>query len=131
MGVRRVWIDDWQMQCCGEPFAIGSRVTWTTYPISERDWFAGFLDAATAAAITDHEDHHSSTADPSHVRSGAVRSIDAVFCRYRRRGKTMSPIEGSGVLLPRTSADGWEDDDPSDDGLRFVGYLVDLDTAPA
>lgn len=130
MGTRRVWIDDWQMQCCGEPFAVGSLVTWTTYPISDRGWFAGFLDDATAAAITDHEDHHCSTDERSQVRSGVVRSIDAVFCRYRRRGNTMSPIEGSGVLLPRTTADGWEGDDPSDDELRFVGYLVDLGAAP-
>ena len=24
-----VWVDAWQMQCCGDPFAVGSSVEWT------------------------------------------------------------------------------------------------------
>ena len=24
-----VWVDSWQMQCCGEPFCRGSQVAWT------------------------------------------------------------------------------------------------------
>jgi hypothetical protein len=24
-----VWVDGWQMQCCGTPFAVGSQVAWT------------------------------------------------------------------------------------------------------
>ena len=26
-----IWIDAWQLQCCGEPFLVGSPVTWTRY----------------------------------------------------------------------------------------------------
>ena len=24
-----IWVDGWQMQCCGEPFRLGSQVAWT------------------------------------------------------------------------------------------------------
>lgn len=24
-----IWIGGWQMQCCGKPFRLGSRVAWT------------------------------------------------------------------------------------------------------
>lgn len=116
------------MQCCGEPFAVSSRVEWTVLPVADAAWFAEILGPELAAGITDHEEHHSDRLDLVTMR-GVVRSIDAVFCRYRVRAKAAVAIEGSGVLVPRQAANGWEDDDERGDGLSFVGYLVALDTS--
>ena len=46
-----VWVDSWQMQCCGEPFRVGSQVTWTL-GAADQDWLretgsAGLLAAGT------------------------------------------------------------------------------------
>lgn len=27
-----VWVDSWQYECCGDPFAVGDRVRWTLRP---------------------------------------------------------------------------------------------------
>lgn len=27
-----VWMDSWQYECCGDPFAVGDRVHWTVHP---------------------------------------------------------------------------------------------------
>lgn len=138
MAMRRVWVDAWQMQCCGEPFDIGSTVTWTTRGDVDRDWLAQVLDTAVVDSITDREEHHGGEDEPVelHELHGIVRSIDAVFCRYTAPdGDRISvPVGGSGRLEPRTSADGWEHDvDPEVPaaepalGHDFIGYLVDLD----
>ena len=38
MAAGAVWIDAWQMQCCGDPFAVGDRVAWTVSNAVEREW---------------------------------------------------------------------------------------------
>lgn len=38
-----VWVDAWQMQCCGDPFAVGSRVAWTLSE-PDREWLASDAD---------------------------------------------------------------------------------------
>lgn len=127
VATRTVWVDDWQMQCCGEPFAEGSDVEWTVVPVTDTSWYAEILVPDVAASITDREDHHSERRDLVTVR-GVVRSIDAVFCRYRVRARVAVPIAGSGVLVSRRSVDGWEDDSTSEPPRTFVGYVVALDT---
>lgn len=128
VALRRVWIDNWQMQCCGDPFALDSTVRWSTFPVTDSSWYDGFLDAELAASITDHEEHHSD--DDRNLTSvrGVVRSIDAVFCRYRVVDRAATPIARSGMLESRASVDGWEDEDEMGVGRTFVGYLVSLDT---
>ena len=138
MAMRRVWVDAWQLQCCGEPFDIGSTVTWTTRRAIDRAFLDGVLGADVVDTITDWEEHHGGDdeAVELHDLHGAVRSIDAVFCRYTPPdGERISmPIDGSGQLEPRTSADGWEHDiDPEVPAAEstldhdFIGYLVDID----
>jgi hypothetical protein len=127
--IRRVWIDDWQMQCCGDPFAIDSTVSWSTFRVTDTAWFGEFLDAEVAASITDYEERHDLGNDRTLERtSGVVRAVDAVFCRYRIVDRVATPIAATGVLEPRSSVDGWEDEDDMGAGRSFVGYLVTLDT---
>jgi hypothetical protein len=43
-----VWEEDWQMQCCGDPFSLGTSVTWTLDK-ADRDWLASVLGDDRAA----------------------------------------------------------------------------------
>lgn len=122
-----MWIDDWQMQCCGDPFALDSSVTWSTFPVTDPTWWNEFLDPEVASSITDHEEHHAQDDRKLANVNGVVRSIDAVFCRFRVVDRAATPIAGSGVLEARTPVDGWEEEDEVGVGRSFVGYLVTLD----
>lgn len=43
-----MWADDWQMQCCGEPFRVGSEVAWTLGE-ADRDWLEEMLGQVVTA----------------------------------------------------------------------------------
>jgi hypothetical protein len=130
-----VWVADWEMQCCGEPFAVGDHVTWRLSPC-ERDLLAAFLDVATEQP-TLYYDHHSDDERRPVTQQGTVRSIRSVWCAHLRRGQVLTPVSGSAQLHRVRRATGWEgdQDDPgaerggggTADGLSFVGYLVELD----
>lgn len=76
----RVFIDDWQMQCCGEPFTVGSTVTWTIFGRGgdpSPDSFAAELAAGfVGCCVADRRDapatlgqHHHSRRWRTHPRS--------------------------------------------------------------
>ncbi|MET8507131.1 DUF6578 domain-containing protein [Streptomyces sp. NPDC004787] len=94
-----IWVDDWQMQCCGERFAPGDVVSWT------------LLEADPEEGRT-----------PTSVK---VVSIAEVHCRYAvpedATDKVNHPVPGTTELVPVEEADGWAKARP---GVRFVGYLV-------
>jgi len=118
----RVWVDGWQMECCGDLFEVGSTVDWTV-AAPDIEWLARVLGDEAALAIDAAEEHHGPI-DTEDLRllTATVESIDAVFCRYEDRGG--HPLRGSGVLR-RIPAVARRTDD-GDDGLRFVGYLVEV-----
>ena len=129
MAERRVWIDDWQMQCCGDPFALGSTVTWSTIPVTDTSGFAEFLDEETATGITDCEERHAHEDQELEEIEGVVHSIDAVFCQRRMEGGMNVPIPGSGFCEPRSSVTNGSEPEESQ-GVRrsFVGYIVRVET---
>jgi hypothetical protein len=57
-----IWMDSWQMQCCGQPFEIGSHVTWTIRA-PDAEWVADVLGHAGAARVTAAEEHHEAAED--------------------------------------------------------------------
>jgi hypothetical protein len=123
-----VWVDNWQLQCCGEPFTIGSTVSWTLRE-ADTDWLTAVLGAETAASVDAAEEHHDNMTASTPPTSAKVVRIDAVHCRYNPpegHDRTRYPAEGSGTLTVVTSADGWT---PDRGELKFVGYLVRLATA--
>jgi hypothetical protein len=119
-----VWVDAWQMQCCGDDFSAGSRVSWTLAD-ADADWLRAVLgdDIAVDAA----EEHHGGVPDGTPPTTATVTAIAAVHCRYApgrgRDERTLAPVRASAVLTPVTSADGWT---PDRDDLHFAGYLVDV-----
>jgi hypothetical protein len=123
-----VWIEDWQQQCCGQPFAVGSRVSWTLIvPDAER--LASVLGPDLSASITHAEEHHGGRPEHAAATMGTVRSIRAVRCRYAHLpgadSRMHRPVPGSTAMTSVNAADGWETEQ---ENLRFVGYLVELET---
>jgi hypothetical protein len=123
-----VWVDGWQMQCCGRPFAIGSEVSWTARD-ADHGWLTDVLGPDLAATVTMAEEHHDGDHGGDWVQTvhGTITSIAAVHCRH-------SPLPGadpevfhavacSATLTPVDTADGWT---PNHDELEFTGYLVGL-----
>jgi hypothetical protein len=123
-----VWIDGWQMQCCGAPFAVGSQVAWALGE-SDRDWLETVLSTDVQQTVDMAEDHHGALPADTRQTRASVTRIRAVHCRYASRPghdpRTLYPVSGSGVLSDLKSADGWTRDCGD---VQFAGYLVDLDS---
>ncbi|MGS2618595.1 DUF6578 domain-containing protein [Micromonospora sp. LZ34] len=119
-------MDDWQLQCCGDPFAVGAEVSWTLRD-ADSEWLAEMLGSGSAIGVDAAEEHHGDLGEDAPLMVGTVASIDAVHCRYapllgsEERG--LHPVPGSGTLSTVNSADGWT---PDRGDLTFVGYLVRL-----
>jgi hypothetical protein len=126
MGVT-VWLEGWQLECCGEPFKIGWHVDWTVAR-TDPDHLETILGAERVAGIPYTEEHHGGRIGAR--IEGVVRSIAVVRCRYAAdpaKPRMFYPVSGSGVTTETTSAQGREPDTADD--LRFVGYLVGLEPA--
>jgi hypothetical protein len=122
----KVWVDDWQMQCCGEPFAIGDEVSWTLRD-PDTVWLELVLGNDWAGSIDLAEEHHGGVGGDVTHTMGIVTAIHTVHCRYapipRGAATDLYPVPGSGVVDAVRSADGWI---PDRGDLKFVGYLVQL-----
>ena len=118
-------MDDWQFDCCGEPFGIGSVVSWRIGPASS-DFLAGMLGPGTGVTVDAFEDHHIGLPEVTPCTRGTVLGIQGAYRRYVRRGKgdpTLYPASDSGVLVPLRRAKRFQEDR---DDLRFLGYVVRL-----
>jgi hypothetical protein len=131
----RVWIEAWEWQCCGDPFGLGSNVTWGLLPASEHltSELANQFGEGVARKLTHYETHHEMDGDPEAIPTrGGVEAIDAAFCVVEAdpdNPQFYEPVPDSGVLEPRQSANGWEpEDEPGGKRYRtFSGYIVTLD----
>ncbi|MEU8525498.1 MULTISPECIES: DUF6578 domain-containing protein [Streptomyces] len=118
-----IWVDDWQMQCCGEDFAPGDVVSWRLLEVDPED-YADVVGDERAAGIDFREEHHGQ-GDEQAPSSLEVLTIAEVHCRYAlppgSTGNTYHPVPGTTVLVPVERADGWAKARPD---VRFAGYLV-------
>jgi len=114
-----VFVDFWQMKCCGDPFQIGSVVRWTVSP-----WSSAWPDThfPDRLARIDYREEHHGGADLTEI-TGMVTSIDIVRWGYEEFGGTWYPKFDSATLVSVDRADGSDDDDGD---LEFVGYLVEI-----
>ena len=122
-----VWVDAWQLQCCGEPFSVGDVVTWTLSSEPDREWLSNAIGATPANSVTHAEGHHGDLPESCPRTTGRVTAIKSAFCRYapvRADDKTLYPVSGSARLFDVTRADGWGKESGD---VRFNGYLVTLD----
>lgn len=120
-----VWIDDWQQECCGDPFAPGDDVEWPLSREVDVDGLAAMIGENDAVAVDLDLDSHGLSTDAT-PRQGTVVSITTVHARYEIRADL-----GARVALPETARrrriDRAERFEPRAPGMEFVGYLVDLD----
>lgn len=79
MSIVRVWLSGWEWECCGDPFTVGSTVTFSCHP-PQGNWFVEQFGADFAASIALVEEHHDDGGDdrPVQALAGTVRSIHAV-----------------------------------------------------
>lgn len=137
-----VWYAAWQMECCGEPFAVGDVVDWTLGDVVDVEWLAAAVGGDLAADVTHVEDHHD-VDEGTTVRRGTVRGIRCAYCRYAPVAggdrKMLHPVAGTAVITAKDRVDGGEGmgGTPPVDGqhvseghLIFNGYLVELDLDP-
>ncbi|MFC8724743.1 DUF6578 domain-containing protein [Streptomyces bacillaris] len=124
-----IWIDDWQMQCCGRSFALGDVVSWTLLEVDPED-YADVVGAERADEIDFCEEHHGH-GDGHPPTSVEVVSIAEVHCRYGvppgATDKVNCPVPGTTVLVPVKEADGWAKARPD---VSFAGYLVTARRTP-
>ncbi|THA78129.1 hypothetical protein E6R60_04265 [Streptomyces sp. A0642] len=118
-----IWVDGWQMQCCGGSFTSGDVVSWTLLEVDPAD-YADIVGSQRADEIDFCEEHHGQ--DEGHALTSAeVVSIVEVHCRYGvppgATDKVNYPVPGTTVLAPVEQADRWAKARP---GVRFAGYLV-------
>lgn len=107
-----VWMDAWQMECCGVPFRVGSEVCWQLRPATGVAWLDVVLPPGVAATVGAVEDHHGG--NPS--ATATVVSIATVHCRF-----DPAPVVGSGHITSVYAAERWTSDDGD---RRFAGFLV-------
>ena len=121
-----VWVEGWQMQCCGKPFEVGSRVAWTLVPVGA-DFLGDMLGAGSRGTIDAAEEHHGAVPEDTPETTGTVRAISAVQCRYAPvpggDERMLAAVASSAVQTAVQAADGWV---PDRGGLQFAGYLVRL-----
>ncbi len=121
--LRRVWIDGWQIQCCGDPFRVGQHVQFSTTSEADREFLDAVLGEDGAAAVTDYEDHHDLDVGPMTRLTGTVERIEAISCRYEPHDRAMYPVAGTTQVALRDQATGWEPE-PEREDLRFLGYIA-------
>lgn len=126
-----VWMAHWQIQCCGDPFQVGSKISWTLDDGPDRESLSSALGDDAAHRITHVEEHHGGLPDDLPPTEGTVRRITSAFCRYapgtgQGKERILSPVPGTTVLRKVSKATGWE---PKSPDLRFIGYIVELDVA--
>lgn len=128
-----VWVDQWQQECCGESFRIGSAVTWTVSSSAMGSEWAGLLlGEEWGRAVTHHEEHHSEDEELG-VVSGVVHTIYDVTCRRTRNDRAFEPVPMSGVLTPTDSAEVGDSTSQfgDDSAVTFEGWIVELDLLEA
>lgn len=121
-----VWYASWQMECCGDPFAVGDDVAWTADEDVDDEWFTAALGPGMAASITHSEEHHS---DEEHLATveGRVISITGAWCAFgpvEPGDRVHVPIEGSAQFVELEEARAVHRE--TFPGLIFNGWVVEL-----
>ena len=126
--MNRIYVEHWQHECCGDPFAVGDEVVWPLRYDHDRDRLSRWLGPAVAATVDAHVDRHTETAAMTRLR---VAAIEAVFCRHEPTpddpgGNSHSPVAGSWTSRRLHAVAGRSERLP---GFEWVGYVVEVHDA--
>lgn len=124
----RAFYESWQMECCGTPFSIGSRVRWQVRKWTEEGEILSAVELGPVDYIYDaHSDHY----DPVHHRwpdllilEGTVEGIQHLYERFQPSEENPHfLIATEGVLVEAEQAEGFEE---KRGDMVISGYLVSL-----
>ena len=124
-----VWYASWQMECCGDPFAVGEEVAWTVEGDVNDEWFSAALGPNMGASITHAEEHHSDEERLDKIE-GRVLTITGAWCAFgpaKPGDRVHVPLGGSARFVEVRQA-GAADRGTFPD-LRFNGWVVELELA--
>ena len=127
MSALRVFVSDWQYECCGDPFAVGDEVTWTVEPTPPGD------ETLRAAGVEAYEDHHEMAESPTREVSGTVRGIAILARQFREDAEGVwRPVKGRFRLheIDRSPRAGFVYELTDSERWKQTGMVVDLDLAP-
>lgn len=105
-----VWVDGWQMACCGEQFSIGSEVAWFLEPAQNAAWFESVIGSDPDLQPSLAEEHHSEESAGARAPAARVVRIRAVHCAYQADPgpeaprSTVVPVPGSTVITELSAA---------------------------
>jgi uncharacterized protein DUF6578 len=130
---KTVWVEE--LACCGEPFAVGSTVTWDLHSIDagERRFLTSVFGADIGANFTDGYERHGGSGEDSPVRpvAGIVRSIGATTWRIHPLADDSPETDALGLYaLPgsvRIVAQSAADSLDRVEGGECFGYIVELE----
>ena len=116
-----VYYESWQLQCCGEPFAVGEQINWYCLAASE-------IKNAHGIIIDFEEDHHSLS---THTISGTVSKIIAERSEFPKGERVAYYHKVRVIQSEIPKADGYESEYKSDESTdrTFWGYIVTLRNA--
>lgn len=148
MALMRVFYEDWQLECCGTPFAVGDQVGWRLVAVDTHAPQGEYHGAE--AWVENH-------GGPDQETAGRVRAIDLVRQEYlahhdpltvelpepepgtlifRSTGRKLEPVPGARTLEPLDGCpkrfDDFEDEERPPRRVpyrvrRAVGVLVTLE----
>ncbi|QHC16795.1 hypothetical protein GR131_15750 [Streptomyces sp. GF20] len=118
-----IWIDSWQMECCGESFGPGEVVAWQLVEVGAED-HADVVGGRRAVEIDFREEHHGGAGEEA-VAAVKVVGVEEVHCRYEippgSESDVRQPVPGTTEFVSVGRAEKWVGERP---GLEFCGYLV-------
>ncbi len=134
-----VWYEEWQMACCGNYFAVGSKIIWPVHNSFE----SGFLPDEMEKQIGNVDffyDMHFDSFTGLYLLSGIIRSIKGVYLYFEpdpQKPNFLHPT--SGFLTDMNDCDYWtkkttgkkKEKEPQ---AHFDAYLIqieDLEVRPA
>lgn len=113
-----VYYDSWQLQCCGEPFSVGDKVTWTCDA-------PGRPTTAHGTIIDFHEEHHHGY---THRITGVVTKIEKEMSDTPKKEKVTHYNKVLTFKRKTQCADGiGEESDKKTERRTLWGYIVELE----
>lgn len=117
----KLYYESWQLQCCGDPFAVGDKVNWTCVMPTEYKNAHGII-------IDFEEEHHGFA---THSISGTVAQIIAERSEFPKGKRVVHYPQAKTIQEEIPKANGHEKDFSSDEKTdrTFWGYIVTLKDA--
>ena len=123
-----VFVETWQQECCGDPFAVGDEVSWPVVAVQDQELLAVRLGRELSGRVTACVERHAEHVEELRLRVNRIRSA---FCAYEKvpgqdrrlpHGETHRPVPGTTVLRDVRAVDRGHQEL---EHLHWLGYVVD------